>query len=130
MIQLKIPRYNVYKDEHNINTHRHHNNHNVPPLNPSTTTRATYTAKYTERPPPPIPNADPKWTRLLAAAIALFKALGEDESMARNSLQTFDTPAIDKNAQYFAWDFVMRTIVRSPHPSPPKRYGKLTIWIV
>lgn len=81
------------------------------PLDPSTATRAEFTASYTDRPPPPVPNANPKWTRLFAAAIALFKALGEDETMARNSLQTFDTPATDKNAQYFAWDFVMRTIV-------------------
>jgi hypothetical protein len=33
-------------------------------------------------------------------------------------LQTFDTPATDKNAQYFAWDFVMRTIVRFPPFQP------------
>jgi hypothetical protein len=81
-------------------------------LDPSIATRAEFTASYTEKPPPSLPNANPKWTRLFAAAIALFKAIDEDETMARNSLQTFSTPATDKNAQYFAWDFVMRTIVR------------------
>jgi hypothetical protein len=31
--------------------------------------------------------------------------------MQRNNKQTYMTPAKDKNAQYFAWDFVGRTIV-------------------
>jgi hypothetical protein len=86
------------------------------PLDPSTATRADFTSGYCSNVPPPPPNANSKWTRLFNAAIALFKALGEDETMARNSLQTFNTPAKDKNAQYFAWDFVMRTIV-SPSTS-------------
>jgi hypothetical protein len=33
--------------------------------------------------------------------------------MQRNNQQTYMTPAKDKNAQYFAWDFVGRTIVGS-----------------
>ena len=90
------------------------------PLDPSTATRADFTASYTANMPSP-PNAHPKWTRLFDATLALFKAIGEDEIMARNSLQTFNTPARDKNAQYFAWDFVMRTVVSLPvaiiHPS-------------
>lgn len=81
------------------------------PLDPSKATRAEFKSGYVTNVPPPPLNADPKCTRLFAAAIALFKALGEDESMARNNLQTFSTPATDKNAQYLAWDFVMRTIV-------------------
>ncbi|GAB7324386.1 hypothetical protein MBLNU13_g08328t1 [Cladosporium sp. NU13] len=82
------------------------------PLDPSTAARAKVTARYTDTPPPSLPNAHPKCTRLFTAILALFKAIGEDEKMARNSLQTFTTPAADKNAQYFAWDFVMRTVVR------------------
>lgn len=85
------------------------------PLNPSTATRAQYTASYTSLSPPPPPLAHPKWARLWTAIKTLFKAIGEDESMTRNNLQTFDTPATDKNAQYFAWDFAMRTIVSSSH---------------
>jgi hypothetical protein len=96
------------------------------PLDPSTATRADFTSGYCTNVPPPTPNADPKWTRLFAAAIALFKALGEDETMARNSLQTFNTPATDKNAQYFAWDFVMRTIV-SPPPIIQPEIQNITI---
>ena len=41
--------------------------------------------------------------------------------MARNSLQTFDTPAADKNAQYFAWDLVMRTVARSNSSNPESK---------
>jgi len=81
------------------------------PLDPSTATRADFTNSYTANPPQPPPNAHPKWIRLWNAMLALYKAIGEDETMARNNLQTFNTPAIDKNAQYFAWDFVMRTVV-------------------
>jgi len=97
------------------------------PLDPSTATRADFTTSYTANIPSP-PNAHPKWTRLFNASLALYKAIGEDETMARNSLQTFNTPARDKNAQYFAWDFVMRAVV-SFHlchyqpldvPKPPK----------
>lgn len=81
------------------------------PLSPATATRAEFTDSYINIPPPP-PFAHPKWARLFTAEIDVFKAIGQDESMARNNIQTFDTPATDKNAQYFAWDFVMRTIVR------------------
>jgi hypothetical protein len=63
-----------------------HINNNFPPLDPSTATRADFTSGYSTNVPPRPPNADPKWTRLFAAAIALFKALGEDETMARNNL--------------------------------------------
>ena len=94
------------------------------PLDPSTATRADFTTGYCTNVPPPPPNAHPKWTRLFAAALALFAALGQDSSMARNNLQTFDTPATDKNAQYFAWDFVYRTIVRIAPLSQTKR-GKI-----
>ena len=83
------------------------------PLNPATATRAEFTESYTRLPPSP-PFAHPKWTRLFTAVLALYKAIGDNESMARNNLQTFNTPAADKNAQYFAWDFVMRTVVRLP----------------
>jgi hypothetical protein len=81
------------------------------PLDPSTATRADFTDSYINIAPPP-PSAHPSWSRLLLTEIALFKAIGQDSSMARNNIQTFDTPATDNNAQYFAWDFVMRTIVR------------------
>jgi hypothetical protein len=48
--------------------------------------------------------------RPVNSLLALIKALGEHEAMQRNNEQTYMTPAKDKNAQYFAWDFV-RTIV-------------------
>lgn len=88
-------------------------------LDPSIATRADFTTSYTANTPSP-PNAHPKWTRLFNATLALFKAIDEDETMARNSLQTFNTPAADKNAQHIAWDFVMRTVASLPrghHPS-------------
>lgn len=80
------------------------------PLDPNTSTRAEFTANHLAFPPPP-DDANPKWTRLFKALIALIKAIGEDEGMARNNQQAYMTPAIDKNAVYFAWDFVGRTIV-------------------
>jgi hypothetical protein len=49
--------------------------------------------------------------RLVKSLLALIKALGEHEGMRNNNAQTYMTPAKHKNAQYFAWDFVRRTIV-------------------
>jgi hypothetical protein len=55
--------------------------------------------------------AHPQWKRPFDSTIALFKALAEDEAMAVNNTQTFNTPAAQKNTQYFAWDFTTRTVV-------------------
>lgn len=82
------------------------------PLDSSTAIRADFKTSYTATIPSP-PNAHPKSIRLFNTSLTLFKAIGEDAKMARNSLQTFNTPATDKNVQYFAWDFVMRTVVGS-----------------
>jgi len=83
------------------------------PFDPATATRAEVLDVYVNGlgAGPHPPDAHPKWLRLLDAAIALFKALGTDESMAQNNQQTFNTPAANKNSQYFAWDFTMRTCV-------------------
>lgn len=82
------------------------------PLNPNTATRAEFTASYLSiLPLPTDSDISPKWTRLVNSLLALIKALGEHEAMQRNNQQTYMTPAINKNAQYFAWDFVGRTIV-------------------
>jgi hypothetical protein len=82
------------------------------PPNPNTSTRAEFTASYLAiQPLPEDPSISPKWTRLVNSLLALIKALGEHEAMQRNNKQTYMTPAKDKNAQYFAWDFVGRTIV-------------------
>jgi hypothetical protein len=82
------------------------------PLNPATATRADYNNSYINELPTLIGSgAHPMWKRMFDATIALFKALAEDDAMAVNNTQTFNTPAAQKNAQYFAWDFVMRTAV-------------------
>jgi hypothetical protein len=82
------------------------------PLNPTTATRADYNNSYINELPTLIGSgAHPMWKRMFDATIALFKALAEDDAMAVNNTQTFNTPAAKKNAQYFAWDFVMRTAV-------------------
>lgn len=83
------------------------------PFDPATATRAEVLDVYVNGlgAGPHPPDAHPKWVRLLDAAIALFRALGTDESMAQNNRQTFNTPAANKNSQYFAWDFTMRTCV-------------------
>lgn len=82
------------------------------PPNPNTSTRAEFTASYLAIAPLPAdPSVSAKWTRLVNSLLALIKALGEHEAMQRNNQQTYMTPAKDKNAQYFAWDFVGRTIV-------------------
>jgi len=79
---------------------------------PNTSTRAEFTASYLAIAPLPAdPSVSAKWTRLVNSLLALIKALGEHEAMKRNNQQTYMTPAKDKNAQYFAWDFVGRTIV-------------------
>ena len=84
------------------------------PPNPNTSTRAEFTASYLAIAPlPSDPSVSAKWTRLVNSLLALIKALGEHEAMQRNNQQTYMTPAKDKNAQYFAWDFVGRTIVGS-----------------
>jgi hypothetical protein len=70
--------------------------------------------------PSPPEGANPKWVRVFNSLHALFKALAEHEGMARNNQQTYDTPAIDKNAQYFSWDFTARTFV-STVPRHPIR---------
>ena len=81
---------------------------------PNTSTRAQFTASYLAIAPVPTdPNVSAKWTRLVNSLLALIKALGEHEAMQRNNQQTYMTPAKDKNAQYFAWDFVGRTVVGS-----------------
>ena len=81
-------------------------------LNPNTSTRAEFTASYLAIAPLSAdPSVSAKWTRLVNSLLALVKALGEHEAMQRNNQQTFMTPAKDKNAQYFAWDFVGRTLV-------------------
>ena len=81
---------------------------------PNTSTRAELTASYLAIAPLPAdPSVSAKWTRLVNSLLALIKALGEHEAMKRNNQQTYMTPAKDKNAQYFAWDFVGRTIVSS-----------------
>lgn len=86
-------------------------------LNPSVNLRADYNARYYCMPAPP-EGANPKWVRVFNSLHALFKALAEHEGMARNNRQTYDTPAIDKNAQYFSWDFTARTFVsiKPRHP--------------
>ena len=82
------------------------------PPNPNTSTRAEFTASYLAIAPLPAdPSVSAKWTHLVNSLLALIKALGEHEAMQRNNQQTYMTPAKDKNAQYFAWDFVGRTIV-------------------
>lgn len=84
------------------------------PLDPNTSTRAEFTASYLSIAPLPTDSgASPKWTRLVNSLLSLIKALGEHEAMQRNNQQTYMTPAENKNAQYFAWDFVGRTIVSS-----------------
>lgn len=84
------------------------------PPDPNTSTRAEFTASYLAIAPLPAdPSVSAKWTRLVNSLLALIKALGEHEAMQRNNQQTYMTPAKDKNAQYFAWDFVGRTIVGS-----------------
>jgi len=81
---------------------------------PNTSTRAEFTASYLAIAPLPSDlEISAKWTRLVNSLLALIKALGEHEAMQRNNQQTYMTPAKDKNAQYFAWNFVGRTIVGS-----------------
>jgi hypothetical protein len=80
-------------------------------LNPNTSTRAEFTASYLSLPLPSDSSVNPKWSRLVNSLLALIKALGEHEGMRNNNGQTYMTPAKDKNVQYFAWDFVGRTIV-------------------
>jgi hypothetical protein len=89
----------------------------MPPLNPATATRAEFNNNYINELPTIIPSdANPLWKRLFDTTIALFKALAEDDAMAVNNTQTFNTPAANKNSQYFAWDFVMRTAVSFLYP--------------
>lgn len=80
--------------------------------NPFDGTRSEVTHAFLhEIPVPPPELRDPQWAEVFDSLRALFKALAEHDAMARNNSQLFSTPAHDKNAQYFCWDFVFRTIV-------------------
>ena len=83
---------------------------NVPyiPVDPNTTTREAFTQNILDIQIPS--DALQEWADAVRHQQGLYKALYDHEAMAPNRQQTFMTPAKQKSAVYFLWDFVGRTL--------------------
>ncbi|KAK3110527.1 hypothetical protein LTR53_015094 [Teratosphaeriaceae sp. CCFEE 6253] len=75
----------------------------MPPPNPHTSTRETWTAAMLAQPIDP--DNSPQLTQYIEANRALFRLLAAHSAMRPNLQQTFMTPAILKTKIYFLWDF-------------------------